>query len=66
LRLSRYFNNSPQFWLGLQMDYELDVARDNMEEKVINEIMPRRGLRTVEKAARDVLKWRFYAYPSPC
>ena len=41
LRLSRYFNNSPQFWLGLQMDYELDVAQDNMEEKAINEIMPR-------------------------
>jgi antitoxin HigA-1 len=26
LRLSRYFGNSPQFWLGLQMDYELDLA----------------------------------------
>ena len=26
LRLSRYFGNSPQFWLGLQMDYDLDVA----------------------------------------
>src|SRR5437879_4338546 len=27
LRLARYFSNSPQFWLGLQMDYDLDVAR---------------------------------------
>ena len=26
LRLGRYFGNSPQFWLGLQMDYDLDVA----------------------------------------
>ena len=26
LRHSRYFGNSPQFWLGLQMDYDLDVA----------------------------------------
>ena len=26
LRLSRFFKNSPQFWLGLQMDYDLDVA----------------------------------------
>jgi addiction module HigA family antidote len=26
LRLSRYFGNSPEFWLGLQMDYDLDVA----------------------------------------
>jgi addiction module HigA family antidote len=41
LRLSRYFNNSPQFWLGLQMDYELDMAEDKMEEKILNEIKPR-------------------------
>jgi addiction module HigA family antidote len=26
LRLARYFGNSPQFWLGLQIDYDLDVA----------------------------------------
>src|SRR5438477_5084002 len=26
LRLARYFANSPQFWLGLQMDYDLDMA----------------------------------------
>ena len=26
LRLSKYFGNSPQFWLGLQMDYDLDIA----------------------------------------
>src|SRR5438876_9523517 len=26
LRLARYFGNSPQFWVGLQMDYDLDVA----------------------------------------
>jgi antitoxin HigA-1 len=26
LRLARYFGNSPQFWLGLQMDYDLDIA----------------------------------------
>jgi len=26
LRLARYFGNSPQFWLGLQMDYDLDVT----------------------------------------
>ncbi len=28
LRLGRYFQMSPQFWLGLQMDYDLDVAAD--------------------------------------
>ncbi|NJL84265.1 MAG: HigA family addiction module antidote protein [Chloroflexaceae bacterium] len=28
LRLARYFNMSPRFWLGLQMDYDLDLAED--------------------------------------
>ncbi len=27
LRLSTYFENSADFWLGLQMEYELDTAR---------------------------------------
>jgi addiction module HigA family antidote len=30
LRLAKYFRNSPQFWLGLQMDYDLDVAAARM------------------------------------
>ena len=40
LRLSRYFNISPQFWLGLQMDYELDIAEDALESKIIKEVRP--------------------------
>jgi addiction module HigA family antidote len=39
LRLSAYFGNSAEFWLGLQMDYDLDVARietgDAIERHVI-------------------------------
>lgn len=27
LRLAAYFGNSADFWLGLQMDYDLDCAR---------------------------------------
>jgi addiction module HigA family antidote len=27
LRLSRYFGNSPEFWLNLQRTYDLSVAR---------------------------------------
>lgn len=33
LRLSRHFGTSPQFWLGLQMDYELDVAQEKLGMK---------------------------------
>ena len=40
LRLARYFGMSPQFWLGLQMDYELDVAEDVVEERIEREIQP--------------------------
>ena len=40
LRLARYFNNSAQFWLGLQMDYELDVAEEALESKLDKEITP--------------------------
>lgn len=40
LRLSKFFNMSPQFWLGLQMDYDLDVAMDSLEEKINNEVKP--------------------------
>jgi addiction module HigA family antidote len=34
LRLGRFFGNSPQFWLGLQMDYDLDVAEDNLKSRL--------------------------------
>ena len=34
LRLARYFGNSPQFWLGLQIDYDLDVAGARIGNKL--------------------------------
>ncbi len=37
-RLARYFGNSPQFWLGLQMDYDLDVAADLLGNRLDREI----------------------------
>ena len=38
LRLARYFNNSPQFWLGLQMDYDIDVAEETLSQKISKEV----------------------------
>ena len=38
LRLARYFGVSPQFWMGLQTDYELDVASDSVGERVEREV----------------------------
>jgi addiction module HigA family antidote len=38
LRLARYFSNSPQFWLGLQMDYDLDIAADLLGNRLDREV----------------------------
>jgi addiction module HigA family antidote len=38
LRLSTYFGNSASFWLGLQMDYDLDVARDTLFPSIQEEV----------------------------
>ncbi len=40
LRLGRFFGNSPQFWLGLQMDYDLNVAEDNLKNRLDREVHP--------------------------
>ena len=41
LRLGRYFGVSPQFWLGLQAEYDLDVVRDNLGSRLDREVRPR-------------------------
>jgi len=38
LRLAKYFSMPPQFWLGVQLDYDLDVAMDEMSEKIEKEV----------------------------
>jgi len=38
LRLGRYFRMSPQFWLGLQMDYDLDVEEDRLAKRLEREV----------------------------
>ncbi len=34
LRLARYFGMSPRLWLGLQIDYDLDIAEDEMGDRL--------------------------------
>lgn len=41
LRLARYFGNSPQFWLDLQAEYDLDVAVDRLGDRLEREVRPR-------------------------
>jgi antitoxin HigA-1 len=38
LRLAKYFGTSPKFWLGLQADYDLDVAEDQLGDRLADEV----------------------------
>lgn len=38
LRLARYFETSPEFWLGLQTQYDLDVEEDEVGERLDQEV----------------------------
>jgi addiction module HigA family antidote len=40
LRLARYFGTSERFWLGLQMDFDLEEARAALAETLEREIQP--------------------------
>jgi antitoxin HigA-1 len=38
LRLARYFGTSPQFWMGLQADYDLESAQDKLSRRIAREV----------------------------
>jgi addiction module HigA family antidote len=38
LRLARFFGTSSRFWLGLQTDYDLDVAADRLSDRLEREV----------------------------
>jgi antitoxin HigA-1 len=40
LRLAFFFGNSPEFWLGLQMDHDLDVLKLSKEKEIQKEVEP--------------------------
>lgn len=40
LRLARYFDTTPQFWLNLQSHYELDTARLASQKQIEKTIRP--------------------------
>jgi len=40
LRLARYFNNAPVFWMNLQTRYDLEVAEDELAAKVERDVQP--------------------------
>ena len=48
LRLERYFNMTPEFWMGLQMDFDLESEADAARAAIEKEIRPR-PLKTVSR-----------------
>lgn len=38
LRLARYLGTSAEYWMNLQGDYDLDVARDELQGRLENEV----------------------------
>jgi addiction module HigA family antidote len=43
LRLARYFNTTPKFWLNLQASYDLALASDALSEEIQRTVHPRKA-----------------------
>ena len=40
MRLARFFRMTPEYWMGLQADYDLGIVRDELEERIELEVRP--------------------------
>jgi addiction module HigA family antidote len=40
LRLGRYFNTTPIFWMNLQVRYDLEVAEDETAHQIERDVLP--------------------------
>ena len=38
LRLARFFGTSERFWLNLQATYDLEVVRDRLQDRLVQEV----------------------------
>ena len=43
LRLARYFGTTPQFWMNLQANYELELAQDARGSEIAQRSRPHRA-----------------------
>jgi addiction module HigA family antidote len=44
LRLARFFGTTVKFWLGLQTDYDLDVADDELGDRIEHDVTSYAGI----------------------
>jgi len=40
LRLARFFNTTPAFWMNLQVRYDLEVAEDELAHRIARDVQP--------------------------
>jgi addiction module HigA family antidote len=40
LRLARFFDTTPRFWLNMQAEYELEIAKDKLAETIERTVQP--------------------------
>jgi antitoxin HigA-1 len=43
LRLARYFATTPQFWMNLQTNYEIELAQDERGSEISERIRPHKA-----------------------
>ena len=46
LKLGRLFTVSPELWIGIQADYDLETARLRCEKRIVRDIHPLAELQT--------------------
>jgi addiction module HigA family antidote len=50
LRLARYFGTTPGIWLRLQARYDLEVAQEQLAERIVREVKVLKSAQTVRNA----------------
>lgn len=48
MRFARYFGTTPNFWINLQAQYDLEIAERTIRRKVEQEVSPRDSIRSNE------------------
>ena len=43
LRLARYFGTTPQFWMNLQSNYEIELAQDEHGSEISERVRPHKA-----------------------
>ncbi len=54
LRLARYFGTTPDFWMKMQMSYDLGLARRESKRRIETEILPAPRTKAGELKARRI------------